>query len=265
MKNWPGNTRTWSGGEKKLQKTFPKPTENLEEANLQLTRLNQAKSDFFSDISHELRTPLTGIKGATDILARKASCEEPGYIEIIRRNADHLIKIVVDCMDYSRIEAGQLEMRIEENSIRSTVEEAILSHRAQARERSVDVSLQGNDDPPMRFDRQRIYQVLINLLSNAIRFAPDGGNVVVSIHADAAESTVCVTDNGIGIDPKYHEAIFDKFYQVPDKSGKIQHKGTSGIGLAICKGIVRAHGGHIRVQSEPGKGSTFSFTLPVRG
>jgi signal transduction histidine kinase len=237
----------------------------LEEANCELKRLNQAKSDFFSDISHELRTPLTSIKGAADILARKASCEDPTYIAIIRRNADHLIKVVVDFMDYSRLEAGQLELRIEEDSMRSAAEEAILSQGTIAQDKSVILSLRGDTDLVMSFDHQRIYQVLTNLLSNAIRFSPDHGEVTVELHSEDGEARICVTDNGTGIDRKYHEAIFAKFYQVPDQTGKRHHKGSSGIGLAICKGIVNAHGGRIWVESEPGKGSTFCFALPLRG
>ncbi|MEW6347901.1 MAG: ATP-binding protein [Thermodesulfobacteriota bacterium] len=259
-----------AGRHRELEKKIAEATRDLsetnrslEKANSELKALNQAKSDFFSDISHELRTPLTSIKGAADILARKASCEDPTYIEIIRRNTEHLIKTVVDFMDYSRIEAGQMELRLERSTLRTVAEEAILAHSTVAREKAVDLVLQADEEAPLSFDRERIFQVMTNLLSNAVRFSPRHGAVVVRVESENGEARVCVSDEGIGIDSRYHEAIFDKFYQVPDATGDSYHKGSSGIGLAICKALVEAHGGRIWVRSDSGKGSTFCFSLPV--
>jgi len=237
--------------------------ESLETANRELTKLNEAKSEFFSDISHELRTPLTSIKGAADILARKASRGDPIYIDIIKRNADHLIKSVVDFLDYSKIEAGQLELVLERSSIVSVAEDAILSQKALAAGRSINIALEAANDPYLNFDRQRIFQVITNLLSNAVKFSPDRGDVALTIQSEDGEVTVCVQDDGPGIDEGFHEAIFRKFYQVPDPKATAIHKGSSGIGLAICNGIVEAHGGRIWVESEPGRGSRFFFSLPA--
>jgi len=237
----------------------------LKAANLQLENLNEAKIEFFSNISHELRTPLTSIKGAADFLARK-SAGDPAYLEIIRRNADHLIKIVLDFLDYSRIESGQLELDRKETSLNAVADEAILSHRTMADRKRVALTLESEEDLVAELDRQRVYQVLMNLLSNAVRFSPEQGTVTVTLApVDGGFVQVSVRDQGPGIDREYHGAVFRKFFQVRGAQGPGMHPGSSGIGLAVCKGIVEAHGGRIWVESEPGKGSRFLFTLPIAG
>lgn len=233
---------------------------NLEAANKELEVLNRAKSEFFSDISHELRTPLTSIKGATDILARKSS-GDPEYLDIIKRNTGHLIKIVSDFLDYSRIESGQLELDFSEGSLREVAEDAIISHKALAQKRSVTMQLDAPEDHILKFDPKSIYQVIGNLLSNAVKFSPDGGVVTVRITFVDHSAEVSVEDQGPGIGSKYHEYIFKKFYQVMEQGSKI-HEGSSGIGLAICKGLVEAHGGRIWVRSKAGAGSRFYFSIP---
>jgi two-component system, NarL family, sensor histidine kinase BarA len=236
---------------------------SLESANLELEQLNQAKSDFFSDISHELRTPLTNIKGAADFLERKASCVDPIYVDIIKRNTDHLIKVVVDFLDYSKIESGRLELDLEQASLKDVAEDAILSQQAVAQTRSVQLVLEAPGDFLLVFDKQRIYQVLTNLLSNAVRFSPPGGTVRVRISGpNLGAVAVTVQDSGPGIEDKYHESIFKKFYQIGGQRDPKIHKGSSGIGLAICKGLIEAHHGQIWVQSRLGEGSSFSFSLP---
>jgi two-component system, NarL family, sensor histidine kinase BarA len=240
--------------------------QEMNELNRELQDLNKAKSDFFSDISHELRTPLAGIKGAADTLARKSACSDPVYIDIIQRNADHLIKTALDFLDYSKIESGQLELDEQPSSLRKVAEEAILALKPHAASRSVRVVLAAEDDCMAAFDRTRIYQVFSNLLSNAIRFSPEGGSVRVAISAGGRDSVeASVEDAGPGIEKKYHQTVFEKFYQLPGQDGAGIHKGSSGIGLAICKGLVEAHGGTIRVESEAGKGSRFSFSIPKKG
>ena len=238
---------------------------SLESVNLELERLNQAKSDFFSDISHELRTPLTNIKGAADILDRKASCGDPIYLDIIKRNTDHLIKVAIDFLDYSKIESGKLELDLEEGSLKVVAEDAILSQQAVAQKRSVELVLKAPEGLRMIFDKQRIFQVLANLISNAVRFSPPGGTVFVRITAsDGKAVEISVEDSGPGIEEKYHEAIFKKFYQVAEQQDIKIHKGSSGIGLAICKGLVEAHYGRIWLQSRLGEGSAFFFSLPTK-
>jgi signal transduction histidine kinase len=236
---------------------------DLEAANRALESLNRAKSEFFSDISHELRTPLTSVKGAADIMARKFTGDILEYVDIIRRNSDHLNKIVLDFLDFSKIEAGQLDLDLCDDSMREVAEEAILSQKATAEKKRLRLELVAQKDCFARFDHQRTYQVLTNLLSNAVRFSPEGGAVTVRIAPDGNGCVeVRVEDEGPGIEPQYHSAIFKKFYQVEQQDKKL-HRGSSGIGLAICKGIVEAHGGRIWVESRPGHGSAFVFSVPT--
>jgi len=238
----------------------------LETANSELENLNRAKTEFFSDISHELRTPLTGINGAVDILSRKSSCDEPVYLDIIKRNTDHLIKTVVDFLDYSKIEAGQIELVPESGYLKAVAEDAIMSQKAVADKKSITLKLEAPDDVWLTFDSQRTYQVLMNLLSNAVKFSPDRGTITVRVeNFDGGSVQVSVEDQGPGIAEQYHSAVFEKFYQVKDSRNASIHKGSSGIGLAICKGLVEAHHGRIWVESELGKGSRFIFSLPVQG
>ena len=239
---------------------------SLAAANSELANLNRQKSEFFSDISHEMRTPLTSIKGAADILNRKESCSDPVYLDIIKRNTDHLIKTVVDFLDYSKIESGQMDLAPEEVNLKTLAHDVILSQEAVAQKRSIDLVLDCPEEVVLEIDSQRIYQVLTNLLSNAIRFSPKYGTVKVRVAYTRKQTVeVSVEDQGPGIEAKYHKAIFEKFYQVPKANGLQIHKGSSGIGLAICKGLVETHGGSIWVKSDLGKGSTFVFALPLKG
>ncbi len=238
-------------------------TLNLKQANEELTALNTAKTEFFSDISHELRTPLTSIKGAADILIRKSSCSDPVYLDIIKNNTDHLIRIILDFLDYSRIEADKLELDYTHESLTDIIREVIDARKAEAMERQLIIEFNPSRDFEVRVDRYRIYQVISNLMANAIKFSHDKGRISVSIESSGNEFMVYVADEGIGIEPEYHQVIFKKFQQAPRANGKQDfQKGSSGIGLAICRGIVKAHGGIIRVESRKDKGSTFVFTLP---
>jgi signal transduction histidine kinase len=237
--------------------------QDLEAANKQLATLNKAKSDFFTDVSHELRTPLTSIKGAADILERKSACRDPIYLDIIKRNTDHVIKILIDFLDYSKMEAGQMELDREDASLKEVAEDAILSQLGVAQKKDLKIVLEAPQDVSVNIDKKRIFQVITNLLSNAVKFSPDGGLVTVTIAPKDHAVQVSVEDQGMGIAAEYHEAIFEKFYQVTDQDKTTMHKGSSGIGLAICKGLVKAHGGDIWVESEQGRGSRFVFTIPV--
>ena len=235
--------------------------ENLEKANQELEQLNKAKSEFFSDISHELRTPLTNIKGAVDIMERISS-DNSKYIEIIKRNSEHLVKLVVDLLDYSKLEAGRLELKPEQTPLIQLVCDAIVAEEPEAQKKEVRVSTK-LEELILNVDRDRIYQVITNLLSNAIRFAPLNSLITVEARAlNKKQAIISIRDEGPGIDQNYHEAIFRKFYQAPVPNEQGFKKGSSGIGLAICRGLVEAHNGKIWVESETGSGSKFSFTIP---
>lgn len=235
----------------------------LLQANEELQTLNTAKVAFFSDISHELRTPLTAIKGAADILARKASCSDPAYIDIIRKNTDHLIHTIFDLLDYSRIEAGHLELDYQPANLVELAGEVTAALQAEAAKKTLVVHLDAPQSLVIEMDRHRIYQVLSNLLANAVKFSPPNCRITVAVTREEWEVGVCVSDQGPGIAPRYHRAVFNKFFQVPgrDASGSLC-KGSSGIGLAICRALVEAHGGRIWLESSPGWGSRFTFMLP---
>lgn len=229
----------------------------------ELTRLNRTKTEFFTDISHEMRTPLTAIKGAADILARKNSCKDPHYLDIIRKNADHLVQTFVDILDYSRIEAGRLELEMAYSSVGVVARDAVSSYEALAAKRGVRLVVSSLEDRKIRMDARRIYQVLSNLLSNAIKFSPENGRVEVGVRSRGEWILVTVTDQGPGVPEAMRQAIFQKFYQVPQHEGAPDlSKGSSGIGLAICRALVEAHGGRIWVEGMAGKGTRFVFTLP---
>lgn len=236
----------------------------LARANCQLSAMNRAKSEFFTDISHELRTPLTAIKGAVDILQRKSSCSDPCYIEIIGKNTEHLTRTILDFLDYSRIESGHLDLDLKDQPLGPIVHEVFKAQAAIAQKKNIHMVLSAEDDSLVSVDHHRIYQVLSNLITNALKFSPSGSLIRVRIEKQADQVQVCIIDQGPGIPTAYQTSIFNKFYQAPDRSGsRVLGKGGSGIGLAICKGLVEAHSGRIWVESHSGLGSTFVFTLPL--
>ena len=237
----------------------------LETANAELSRFSQAKIDFFTDLSHELRTPLTSIKGAADILVRKNACQEPSYLEIIRKNTATLIRTTVDLLDFSKLEAGQLELYIRDISLKKIIKNVIDTQEVIAQKKGITFDFKMESYIMVPADDYRLSQVLTNLLTNAIRFSPPDGTVTICLDANDQTANIRVIDQGPGIHERYHQMIFNKFYQAPQPDSRTRiHKGSSGIGLAICKGLVEAHGGKIWVKSKEGDGSIFTFTLPLR-
>jgi signal transduction histidine kinase len=243
-----------------------KTNSELSAANDSLVKLNRAKTEFLSDISHELRTPLASIKGAVDLMERKGTCrDEATYLTIIRDNTAVLIRTIVDFIDYAKIEAGRLELEKRCHRLSEISAEAVQSLRAALEKEGLSVETIQTNDPEIELDRHRIYQVLTNLLSNATRYAPAGSTIAIEIEVDERWAKVAVEDAGPGIDPVFHDAIFDKFFQVATpQQHQAQRSGSSGIGLAICRGIIEAHGGRIWVESALGQGSRFLFRLPVK-
>ena len=225
--------------------------------------IDQMKSEFISQVSHELRTPLASIKGSTDLLLAGTEGElnpdQRNFLGIVKNNADRLIRLIGDILDLSKIEAGRLQLQMRLINIDDLVKEVISNIRVLAEDKDLEMEVSIPERlPRIPIDPDRIRQVLINLISNAIKYTPTG-NVRVGV-ADRGETLeISVKDTGIGIDPKDFDRIFEKFQPV-DPS---QPKGVSvGLGLSICKGIVEAHGGEIWIESEPDKGSIFTFALP---
>ena len=217
-------------------------------------------------MSHELRTPLHTIIGFAELLSEglegPLSDKQLRFVNHILRDGRHLLDLINDILDLSKIEAGRLELRMEEFDWTEALKEVVESLQPQAKTK--DVVLSSPDEMPRRrlcADRVRIKAILYNLLSNAVKFTPSGGKVWVEAAIEQEVLAISVHDTGIGIPVEQQTRIFDKFYQT-GMTTKGVREGT-GLGLAITKHLVERHGGNINVESNPGSGSSFTFTIPL--
>ncbi|MFQ5528589.1 MAG: sensor histidine kinase, partial [Thermoanaerobaculia bacterium] len=238
----------------------------LERANRKLKDLSDRKSDFISAVSHELRTPLTSIRNALDLMtagrAGSLNTKQERFIGIAIRNASRLTHIINDLLDLSKIEAGKLAFRFEETQITGLLEAVGQSFGAQSKPDAPTLELKCDSDmPSVWIDPHRIEQVIANLLSNAFKFTPAKGRITLSARAADGGVEIRVTDTGVGLSPEEQERVFDRFYQVQDPLTR-QVQG-SGLGLSIVRRMLAGHGSTIAVESEPGEGSAFFFTLPA--
>ena len=234
--------------------------------NLQLERANRLKSEFLASVSHELRTPMNAIIGYTklmlDGLDGELTAQQQTDLFRVAQAADNLLGLINGLLDLAKIEAGKMELNVEEVNINDVADEALELVRPHADEKGLQVhSVIPQALPTVWADRARVRQVLANMLANAVKFTERGS---VSVAASAAEGwvTVSVSDTGVGITPEAQAYVFDEFRQA-DSSTTRRYGGT-GLGLAISKRLVTLHGGRIWVDSEVGRGSTFHFTLPIR-
>jgi len=240
----------------------------LREANERLVELNEAKSEFVSTVSHEFRTPLTAIKGYADMLlagmAGPVNENQRKFLSIIRSNAQRLSNLVNDLLDLARIEAGKIRLEKEPFRAQDVIAEVVASFKKLISERGFALKVNVPEDlPPAMGDKNRVMQVLTNLLSNACQYTPEGGTISVSVGVEGDFLRVDVSDTGIGIAKKDLPRVFDRFFRADHPL--VREKPGTGLGLSIAKSIVEMHGGKIWVQSKLGKGSTFSFTLPLCG
>jgi PAS domain S-box-containing protein len=233
-----------------------------------LKELDKMKSDFVSNVSHELRTPLTSIKGSVDNmldgLTGSLNEKQVRYLARIKSNSDRLSRLINDLLDLSRIESGRVEVRSTTLSLTALAEEVAEHLRSLAAEKLITIEVPSTNPQVTAWaDRDKVTQILINLIGNAVKFTPQNGKVTVALEKNGDDYVqISVDDTGPGILPEEKNKIFSKFYQLADVD-KQKPKG-SGLGLAISKALVEMHGGRIWVESEVGKGSTFSFTLPAR-
>jgi len=233
-----------------------------------LEQLDSMKQDFISHVSHELRTPLTSIKAASSMLLEGAFGDSPErqneLLAIIRDECDRLIGAVNRILDVSRMEAGMMDYHFLEGDLPSIVQKTVLKLAPLAQRKQIDLELMPFPELPLvKMDGDRVLQVLENLLGNALKFTPPGGKVTVSLSSkeDGGDFVqVSIADTGSGIPKEHLVQIFDRFKRI--ERGKETTIGT-GLGLSIVKHIIAAHGGKLWVRSAPGKGSTFSFALPV--
>jgi PAS domain S-box-containing protein len=226
--------------------------------------LDEMKSQLLSTVSHELRTPLASIKGFATTLLRddvewdKESHHE--FLSIIDEESDRLTELISNLLDMSRIEAGTLRVEPEPTDLDPIIRETAAEFQIMTRTHQIRLNL-----PPIlpavMVDPRRARQVLRNLVENAVKYSPEGGPIIISAQVVDDSLQTSVTDQGIGIDPRHLDSIFDRFYQAD--SASTRRVGGSGLGLSICKAIVEVHSGEIWVESQPGFGSTFHFTLPL--
>ena len=239
--------------------------QELELRNREVQRATQMKSKFLASMSHELRTPLNAIVGFSDLLAEQTAGElndkQKRFVNHIKEGSAHLLQLINDILDLSKIEAGLLEIRCENFQVRDALPEVLSTIRPLAMAKTIHVQQNLETDLPVYADRVRFKQILYNLLSNAVKFTPKGGRIEIDCFESADQISLSVTDTGIGIQPEDQKVVFEEFRQVEGKPGAV-NEGT-GLGLAITKRLVEQQGGKISLSSEPGKGSRFTFTLPA--
>jgi signal transduction histidine kinase len=238
----------------------------IEEKNYQVEAANRHKSEFLANMSHELRTPLNAIIGFSEVLGERMFGElnekQAEYTDDILSSGRHLLSLINEILDLSKIEAGRVELELAQFDLPVAIDNA----RTFVRERAVKHGIRLDVDVDEGLgdyvgDERKVKQILLNLLSNAVKFTPEGGRIAIHARKTNSSVEISVSDTGIGIAPEDQATIFDEFRQV---GGDYAHKkeGT-GLGLTLAKKFIELHGGQIWVESEVGKGSTFTFTLPI--
>ena len=217
-------------------------------------------------MSHELRTPLNAIIGFSEVLSERMFGElnekQEEYLKDIHASGQHLLSLINDILDLSKIEAGRMELELADFDLPTAIDNALTLVRERAGRRGITLGCEIDERVGMiQGDERKVKQVLLNLLSNALKFTPEGGRIDVRAALKEGTVEISVTDTGVGIAPEDQEAIFEEFRQVGTSDKKVE--GT-GLGLALSRKFVELHGGRIWVQSQEGVGSTFTFTIPVR-
>jgi PAS domain S-box-containing protein len=239
--------------------------EQLASRNREVEQANRQKTEFLASMSHELRTPLHTIIGFSELLTEQLEGplgeKQQRFVGHILQDARHLLELINEILDISKIESGRLELKRESFDFNQCVEDVMGGIRHQAATKNITLENKNRFQSSLYADRLRVKEILYNLLSNAVKFTPEGGRVWVEAHSEGDALHVSVCDTGIGIPEKEHPSIFEKFYQVGDITGGVR-EGT-GLGLPITKHLVELHGGGISVESRPGKGSSFHLTFPL--
>jgi signal transduction histidine kinase/putative methionine-R-sulfoxide reductase with GAF domain len=250
----------------RLFKELQERTNDLESKSLELEVASQHKSEFLANMSHELRTPLNAIIGFSEVLSDRLFGElnekQDEYLKDIHASGQHLLSLINDILDLSKIEAGRMELELTDFDLPTAIDNALTLVRERAGRRSIALHQAADARLGQIWgDERKIKQVLLNLLSNAIKFTPDGGWIDVRARPVDGSVEVSVSDTGVGVAPEDQEAIFEEFRQVGTADKKVE--GT-GLGLALSRKFIELHGGRIWVESQVGTGSTFTFSIPVR-
>jgi signal transduction histidine kinase len=261
--------------ERSLEQKVARRTSALESSREELAlardeavAANRHKSTFLANMSHELRTPLNAVIGFSEVLLEKVFGElnekQDEYINDIHNSGKHLLSLINDILDLSKIEAGRLELSLSAFDLTVAVDNALVLMRERAMRAGVTLTKEIEAViVDIMADERKFKQILINLLTNAVKFTQEGGSVSLTLRRNGDDLEVAVADTGIGIAPEHQELIFDEFRQAGDDYARAQ-EGT-GLGLALTKRLIEAHGGRIWLESELGRGSTFSFVIPMSG
>ena len=239
-------------------------SEQLGQAHRELEAVSQHKSDFLANMSHELRTPLNAIIGFSEVLKDglfgELNAKQEEYIRDIHASGHHLLSLINDILDLSKVEAGRMELAVAKFDLPTTIDNAMAFVRERASRQGIALDVQVDKRlNSFAGDERRVKQILLNLLSNAVKFTPEGGRISVAALPVDEGVQISVTDTGIGISAENQQLLFQAFQQVRNEDGA-KREGT-GLGLALARRLAEMHGGRIWVDSAPGKGSTFAFTL----
>jgi two-component system sensor histidine kinase BarA len=238
--------------------------DELAQANMALYESNQLKSDFLATMSHELRTPLNSILGFSEVLlsSEQLSDKQNRWVKNIQTGGDRLLTLINDILDLAKIESGKMQLRVEEFSIHDVCEGLLNMFRPLAEKKNINLT--GVMDPTVpliKQDANKLQQIMWNILSNAIKFTPEGGRVVLKAESDGTHLILTVTDTGVGIAEEDQELIFEKFRQAVSTLTR-EHAGT-GLGLSIVRELAKLLGGNVKLQSELGRGCTFTVIVPL--
>jgi signal transduction histidine kinase len=241
--------------------------QELGDKSQELEAASRHKSEFLANMSHELRTPLNAIIGFSEVLGERMFGElndkQAEYVQDILSSGRHLLSLINDILDLSKVEAGRMELELSRFDLPAAIGSAVILVRERATRHGLGLDVSVDDRLGLFVgDERKIRQVLLNLLSNAVKFTPEGGRITVRAVPANGSVEVSVSDTGIGIAQDDQEAIFQEFRQVGTDYAR-KREGT-GLGLALARRFVDLHGGRLWVKSRPGEGSTFTFTLPVR-
>jgi len=248
---------------KQLNTDLDRKVDELARANMALYESNRLKSDFLATMSHELRTPLNSILGFSELMINSQQIADrlKRWAGNIQSSGKQLLALINDILDLARVEAGKMEIRPEEFAVTDVTDGLMTMFRPLAERKNIDLREQNDSAlPRLRQDAGKIRQILSNLLSNAIKFTPEGGRVLLKAEAAGAEVRLVVSDTGVGIAPEDREVIFDKFRQAANPMTR-EHEGT-GLGLSIVRELAKLLGGDVTLESELGRGSSFTVHLP---
>ncbi len=253
-----------------LESKVKKRTEELQKALIAANSANKAKSEFLANMSHELRTPMNSIIGFSEILKEQyfGSLNEKQieYVSDILESGKHLLSLINDILDLSKIESGKTELNLSKENIKGIIENTLIMVKEKTIKHGITIDYTAQEEIEgiyMMTDKRKVKQIMYNLLSNATKFTPDGGNIHIEVKKDKKNIVVSVKDSGIGIEKEYHLKIFEEFFQI--EGGITGKTPGTGLGLPLTKKLVEILGGTIIVESQgKGQGSTFTITLPIR-